>query len=175
MFKLIYMQPYHTTYVLCMNIHLFNIVVFIFYSSWFFLPSFGWFSDRSVIFEWIHEYKRIHQTHTHIYILLIINAIAHSDEIIPASLFSPINIEFLCSRVHLSHIILCRLSCCCILFISGRLFYYVSPFSNGICTYNICVCVCGSAYGIYVYKYTIFHNIAFHARIKVFNNGFLFV
>lgn len=94
-------------------------------------------------------------THT----LLIINAIAHSDEIIPASLFSPINVKFLCSHVHLSYIILCRLSCCCILFVSGRLFYYVSPSQNGY----VWTCV----YGI-----RMFHNIAFHARMNVFNNVF---
>lgn len=127
----------------CMNIHLFNIVIFIFYIRWPF-PSFGWFLNRSVIFKWIH-------THTHTHILLIVNA--HSNEIIPASLFAVINIKFLCSRVHLSHIILCRLSCCWILFVSGRLSLLCVAFFAWI---FICI----------------FHHIAFHVqmdfRLKIF-------
>lgn len=86
------------------------------------------FSVSWLISESISDFQV--DIHTHTLILLIVNA--HSNEIIPASLFSAINIKFLCSRVHLSHIILCRLSRCWILFVSGRLFYYVSPFPNGI-------------------------------------------
>lgn len=43
----------------CMNIHLFNIVIFIFYIRWPF-PSFGWFLNRSVIFKWIHTLAHTH-------------------------------------------------------------------------------------------------------------------
>lgn len=142
-------------YVYFMNIHLFiQYCRFHLICYTFFFSSFGWFSVRSVIFEWpccacIH-------THT----LLIINGIAHSDEIIPASLFRPINIKFLYSRVHLSYIILCRLSFCCILFVSGRLFFTVCRLfqmdMSACCVYT-------------------FHNIVFHVRMNAFNNGFLLV
>lgn len=112
-----------------------------------FFPSFGWFLNRSVIFECTHHHTLTHTPP----ILLIVNA--HSNEIIPAPLFSAINIKFLCCRVHLSHIILCRLSWCCILFVSGR------PFL-------LCV---ASFQWIFISD---FHDIAFHAEMKMFTNGF---
>lgn len=100
---------------------------------------------------WIDQWFSSGYTHSRTHILLIVNA--HSNEIIPASLFAVINIKFLCSRVHLSHIILCRLSCCWILFVSGRLFLLCVAFSAWI---FICI----------------FHHIAFHVqmdfRLKIF-------
>lgn len=109
------------------------------------------FSVFWLISESISDFQVDTHTHTHTHILLIVNA--HSNEIIPASLFAVINIKFLCSRVHLSHIILCRLSCCWILFVSGRLFLLCVAFSAWI---FICI----------------FHHIAFHVqmdfRLKIF-------
>lgn len=107
----------------CMNIHLFNIVIFNFYIR-------RLFPVLRLISESISDFQVDTHTQTHAHILLIVDT--HSNGIIPASLFSAINIEFLCSCVHLSHNILCRLSCCCILFVSGRLFLLCVAFSEWI-------------------------------------------